>query len=115
MGNYRTQLNFNRNLKIHRFTCRLLQNTIRQKWRCLLLQKNNGCLHLFLQNGLKKMEFSYALDFIDKEYTDQFIISGIVNTILYWLENDTDATYEDIALFIQKTRMIAPFDLMGIK
>ncbi|APX72797.1 TetR/AcrR family transcriptional regulator [Companilactobacillus allii] len=64
---------------------------------------------LYLAKGNDEM-----VDKIPNDYAYEIVVSGILNTIKFWLFKDKPEDKETIVDIIMKTRYLSPYDLLGV-
>lgn len=64
---------------------------------------------LYLNKGNDK-----TVGLIPNDYAYEIIVSGLLNTIEYWLSKDNPETKDEIVDIIMKTRYLSPYDLLGV-
>lgn len=64
---------------------------------------------LYLNKGNDK-----TVGLIPNDYAYEIIISGLLNTVEYWLSKDKPETKDEIVDIIMKTRYLSPYDLLGV-
>ncbi|WP_334328670.1 TetR/AcrR family transcriptional regulator [Companilactobacillus sp. HBUAS59699] len=64
---------------------------------------------LYLAKGNDKM-----LDQIPNDYAYEIVVSGILDTMKFWLFKDKPESKEVIVDIIMKTRYLSPYDLLGV-
>lgn len=64
---------------------------------------------LYLNKGNDK-----TVGLIPNDYAYEIIVSGLLNTIEYWLSKDKPETKDEIVDIIMKTRYLSPYDLLGV-
>ncbi|GEO63241.1 TetR/AcrR family transcriptional regulator [Companilactobacillus nantensis] len=64
---------------------------------------------LYLKKGNDKMASQ-----IPNDYAYEIIVSGLMDTIKYWLSKDEPEDVNTIVDIIMKTRYLSPYDLLGV-
>ncbi|WP_125568015.1 TetR/AcrR family transcriptional regulator C-terminal domain-containing protein [Companilactobacillus insicii] len=64
---------------------------------------------LYLAKGNSKM-----VDQIPNDYAYEIVVSGILNTMKFWLFKDNPEDKDTIVDIIMKTRYLSPYDLLGV-
>ncbi|WP_125763850.1 TetR/AcrR family transcriptional regulator [Companilactobacillus hulinensis] len=64
---------------------------------------------LYLKKGNDKM-----VNQIPNDYAYEIIVSGLLDTIKYWLSKDEPEDVDTIVDIIMKTRYLSPYDLLGV-
>ncbi|MFC6323251.1 TetR/AcrR family transcriptional regulator [Companilactobacillus baiquanensis] len=55
-----------------------------------------------------------TVNLIPSDYAYEIVVSGLLNTIKYWLSKDHPEDQDTIIDIIMKTRYLSPYDLLGV-